>query len=256
MEWSAYLDHVRADTARLSEVGRLDLEATVPCCPGWTVSDLVKHLGTVYAHKSMVVEEGWTERQDRSISVPGGDLIEWFDRSVAHLLDVLARHDPSEPIWTWIEDDQTIGFWYRRMAHESLIHRIDAEQALGLHSDIDEDLAADGVDEILNVMMSGAPSWASCQFGGRVARLEVPGRSWTVRLGSFTGTSPSSGIHYVDEPTLEVVDPHAKFQAVISGSASLVDGWMWGRATTGDLTIQGDRSIVADVRAIAKESTQ
>jgi uncharacterized protein (TIGR03083 family) len=256
MEWTTYLDHVRADAARLSEVANLSLEADVPCCVGWTVRDLVQHLGTVYTHKTLIVEEGWTDHQDRTISPPDDGLVEWLDGSAAHLLEVLADHDPSEPVWTWAEDDQTVGFWYRRMAHESLIHRIDAEQALGLESDIDEGLAADGVDEILNVMMSGAPRWAACQFGNRVARLEVPGRSWTVRLGSFSGTSPTTGIHYAGEPTLEVVDSHADFQAVISGSAGLLDQWMWGRATSGEVTIQGERSIAAEVRAIAKESTQ
>jgi hypothetical protein len=89
-----------------------------------------------------------------------------------------------------------------------------------------------------------------------VARIEVPGRSWTVRLGTFSGTSPTSGVEYVDEPTLEVVGPHAVFQAVVSGSAGSVDQWMWGRATARSLTIQGDRSIVHEVRRIAKESTQ
>lgn len=256
MEWTALLDHIRADAARLSEVARLDLETQVPCCVGWTVRDLVQHVGTVYTHKALIVEEGWTDLQDRPISAPDESVVEWLDGCAAHLLEVLADHDPSEPVWTWVEGDQTVGFWYRRMAHESLIHRIDAEQALGLESDINEDLAADGIDEILNVMISGAPAWASCEFGRRVARLEVPGRSWTVRLGSFTGTSPATGIHYVDEPTLEVIGPHAEFQAVISGSAGLVDRWMWGRVTSGELTIQGDRSILAEVRLIAKESTQ
>ena len=256
MQWTTYLDHVRSDATRLSEVALLGLEHPVPCCDGWTVRDLVQHLGTVYTHKSMILEEGWTERRDQTIAAPDRDVIEWFDSSAAHLLQVLDDHDPSEPIWTWFEDDQTVGFWYRRMAHESLIHRIDAEQAHGLDSDIDEAFAADGIDEILNVMMSGAPAWASCRFTERGARLEVPGRWWTVRLGSFSGTSPTSGIEYVDEPTLEVVGTHEEFQAVVSGSAGAVDRWMWGRATSRQLTIQGDRSIVSDVRTIAKESTQ
>jgi uncharacterized protein (TIGR03083 family) len=256
MDWTTYLDHARADAARLSDVALLGLEADVPCCPGWTVHDLVQHLGTVYIDKSLIVEEGWTERQSRSITPPQDDLIEWFDESAAHLLEVLTAHEPSEPVWTWFEADQTVGFWYRRMAHESLIHRIDAEQAHGLASEIDDELAADGVDEILTVMMSGAPSWATLELGRRVARLEIPGRSWTVRLGSFSGVSPTSGTVYTDEPTLELVGPHAEFQTVVSGPAAALDQWLWGRASFRDVTVQGDRSIAAEVRAIAKEATQ
>ncbi|MGB5566739.1 MAG: hypothetical protein WBN93_10450, partial [Acidimicrobiia bacterium] len=116
--------------------------------------------------------------------------------------------------------------------------------------------AADGVDEILTVMMSGAPSWATLELGRRVARLEIPGRSWTVRLGSFSGVSPTSRTVYTDEPTLELVGPHAEFQTVVSGPAAALDQWLWGRASFRDVTVQGDRSIAAEVRAIAKEATQ
>ena len=231
MRWTTYLYHVRADAARLSEVALLGLEGDVPCCSGWTVHDLVQHVGTVYTHKSMIVEEGWTERQDREISPPDDDLIEWFDGSAAHLLNVLTVHDPSEPVWTWFETDQTVGFWYRRMAHESLIHRIDAEQAHGLASDVDEGLAADGIDEILNVMMSGAPAWATLELGERVARLEIPGQSWAVRLGSFSGVSPTTEITYTDEPTLELVGSEAEFQTVVLGTAAALDQWLWGRVS-------------------------
>jgi len=256
MEWATYLEHVRSDAARLSEVANLGLEPDVPCCPGWTVRDLVQHIGTVYTHKSMIVEEGWTERQDPATSPPDDDLVDWFDEAAEHLLDVLADHDPGEPVWTWFEADQTVGFWYRRMAHETLIHRIDVEQAHRLASEIDQELAADGVDEILNVMMSGAPSWATLELGERVARLEIPGRSWAVRLGSFSGVSPTTEITYADEPTLELVGPDAEFQTVVSGSAAALDRWLWGRVNLGELTIQGDRSLAAEVRAIAREATQ
>ena len=104
--------------------------------------------------------------------------------------------------------------------------------------------------------MSGAPSWATLEFGERVARLEIPGRSWTVRLGSFSGVSPTTEITYTDEPTLELVESDAEFQTVVSGSAAALDRWLWGRASLGELTIQGDRSLAAEVRAIAREATQ
>lgn len=256
MEWATYLEHVRSDSARISEVALLGLDADVPYCPGWTVRDLVQHVGTVYTHKSMIIEEGWTERQDRPISPPNDGLIEWFDDSAAHLLDVLTAHEPSEPVWTWVEADQTVGFWYRRMAHETLIHRIDAEQAHGLVSEIDDELATDGIDEILNVMMAGAPPWATLELGHRSARFEIPGRSWTVRFGSFSGISPNTEITYTDEPTLELVESDGEFQTVVSGSAAALDRWLWGRASLGALTIQGDRSLAADVRSIAREATQ
>jgi hypothetical protein len=77
-----------------------------------------------------------------------------------------------------------------------------------------------------------------------------------VRFGGFSGTSPTTGIVYTDEPTLVLVGPDTEFQTVVSGSAGALDQWLWGRASLGDLTVQGDRSIAAAIRGVAREATQ
>ena len=255
MEWTAYLEHITAEAARLSDMGKMGLEPPVPCCPGWVVGDLIGHVGGVYAQKAAIVDEGRTEGQPDRPDAPDDGLMEWFDESAGHLVETLASHDPAEPVWTFYPPDQTVGFWYRRLAHESLIHRIDGEQAHGLASAVDPALASDGVDEILTRIASGRPSWGSVELTDRVARFEVPGRSWTVKIGLLSGVSPRSGKDYVDMPVLEVVEPSELFKTVVSGSATAMDCWLWGRAGLGDLTVQGDRSIAIAVRSIAKRST-
>lgn len=254
MDWATYLEHVSADAARISELGRMGFDPAVPCCPGWTVRDLVAHVGSVYTQKAAIVDEGWTDGQPVAVDAPNDGLMEWFDDSARHLVEVLSSHDPAEPIWTFSPADQTVGFWYRRLAHESLIHRIDGEQAHGLASEIDQTLASDGVDEALVRIASGGPPWGTVEFANRAARLEVPGRSWTVKLGLLSGTSPRSGKDYIDLPVLEVVESGELFKTVVSGSAGAMDCWLWGRAGLGDLTVQGDRSIAAAVRTVAKRS--
>ena len=53
--------------------------------------------------------------------------------------------EPGAPAPTWFGPDQTVGFWIRRMAQETVIHRIDAELAAGLPvTPVPGDLAADG----------------------------------------------------------------------------------------------------------------
>lgn len=255
MEWATYLDHISADAARLSEVAQMGLEPGVPCCPGWIVRDLVAHVGGVYTRKATIIEEGRTDGQPDRVDAPDDGLIEWFDASTEHLLDVLSAHNPADPVWSFHPADQTVGFWYRRLAHESLIHRIDAEQAHGLLSDIDESLASDGIDEVLSRIVFRRPSWGTIEFGDRIARLEIPGRSWTVRLGLLSGTSPRSGMEYTSLPVLEFAEPGGSFKTVVAGSASAVDRWLWGRAGIRELEVQGDRSIAAGVRAAAKRST-
>ena len=256
MEWTTYLEHIRADATRLSDAARGGLDAGVPCCEGWTVRTVVEHVGDVYAEKAAVIDEGWTERQDRRLGEPGEPITGWFGESAAHLLEVLSAHSPTETVWTWFDSDQTVGFWYRRLAHETLIHRVDVEQARGLPSTIDESLAADGIDEILTVMMSGGPSWGSVVLEGRSALLRVPGRSWSVRLGRFSGTSPATGNTYSDLPALELVDGEASSHVDISGTAGDLDRWLWGRGSLDDLTVEGDHTIAEAVRTVAEEATQ
>ncbi|MCL1598072.1 MAG: maleylpyruvate isomerase family mycothiol-dependent enzyme [Actinomycetia bacterium] len=256
MDWTTYLSHIRADASRLSEIAGRGLDVEVPCCEGWTVRTVVEHVGDIYAEKAAVVDEGWTERQDRRLGMPGDPIVEWFDEAANRLLDVLSDHEPAETVWTWFDPDQTVGFWYRRLAHETLIHRIDVEQALGLPSIIDETLAADGIDEVLNVYVAGAPAWGSIALEDRSARLEVPGRSWSVRLGRFSGTSPRTGSNYMDLPALELVPGEASSHVEISGSAGDMDRWLWGRGSLDDLSVTGDRTITEAVRTVAEESTQ
>ena len=256
MEWITYLEHIRTDASRLSEIAGRGLDVEVPCCEGWTVRTVIEHVGDIYAEKAAVVDEAWTERQDRRFGKPGEPITEWFDESASHLLKVLSAHAPTETVWTWFDPDQTVGFWYRRLAHETLIHRIDVEQAHGLASTIDESLAADGIDEVLEVYVSGAPAWGSITPGNRSARLEVPGRSWSVRLGRFSGTSPATGNNYSDLPALELVDGEASIHADISGTAADMDRWLWGRGSLDDLTVAGDPAVAAAVRTVAQEATQ
>jgi len=256
MEWTTYLVHIGADAKRLSDAARGGLDAPVPCCEGWTVRTVATHVGDIYAEKAALVDEGWTERQDRRFGIPGEPITEWFDASAAHLLDVFTHHDPDETVWTWFDSDQTVGFWYRRLAHETLIHRIDVEQARGLSPTIDEALAADGVDEVLNVYVAGGPAWGSIALEDRSARLEVPGRSWSVRLGRFSGRSPATGNTYSDLPALELVDGEALSHVDISGTAGDMNRWLWGRGSLDDLTVEGDRTIAEAVRTVAQEATQ
>ena len=50
-----------------------------------------------------------------------------------------------------LADDQTAGFWLRRITHDTLVHRLDAELAVGRAVAVTPDLAADGVCDLLDL---------------------------------------------------------------------------------------------------------
>ena len=256
MNWNTYLDHIRSDSALVVQAARKGLEPDVPCCEDWTVTDLVGHLGQVQRHKELIVTERLTEPPDEEIEIPTSGLIDWFEDGSAMLVETLAAADPSTPVWTWHDPDQTVGFWYRRMAQEALIHRVDAEQSHGTVSPIDDDLAADGVDEIITTMLTGLPPWGSFAGEGNLVCLSVPGRSWNLQEGRFGGTSPNTGNTYDDMLAFEVADPQADITTSISGGAAQMDLWLWGRGPLEDLTVDGAPDLAATLRQAARESTQ
>lgn len=142
-----YLQLLDADSARLAEVAARGLDADVPPCPEWTVRDLLQHIAVVYLHK---VEALRTGRRPDPWPPPGldeRDPHELFADARRSLLAELSDHDVDEPSWTWWPPDQTAGFWYRRMAQETVIHRVDAELSHDVVTAVDPALAVDGVDD-------------------------------------------------------------------------------------------------------------
>lgn len=137
-----YLTLIGDDSARLSAVARGHLDDRVPSCPDWTVRDLVDHVGRVYHHK---IESMRQQREPDPWPPPphGGDPITWLVEATTELLAELAERGPDAPSHTWHEPDQTVGFWFRRMAQETAVHRVDAQLAAGAHTPVDAELAHD-----------------------------------------------------------------------------------------------------------------
>jgi uncharacterized protein (TIGR03083 family) len=127
-----YLSLLESDSRRLGEAAARDLTAPVPFCPGWTVGDAVAHVCEVYEHKIAAIERRG-ERPEPWPPVWPSDLapLDWFADARDRLLGVLARTNPAERSWTWWPPDQTVGFWVRRMAQETAVHRVDVEGATG-----------------------------------------------------------------------------------------------------------------------------
>ncbi|MDP3969282.1 MAG: maleylpyruvate isomerase family mycothiol-dependent enzyme [Nocardioides sp.] len=252
-----YLAAVRRETARFRAVlAEADLEVAVPTCPGWTAADLLHHLAEVQWFWSRVLSENVTEDPDLDEPVRAEDragLLAFLDRAHDALTDQLASLDPGEHRWSWAEE-QTVGFTLRRQAHEALVHRLDAELAVGAaRAEVDPDLAADGVDEALRVMFGGVPRWATFTPGdGAVLRIAATdtGDAWTIVLGRFAGIAPS-GTTY-DEPMLDVLDGSDAPTpgATVSAAAADLDAWLWNRPTLGPVDRDGDDDALRALQEI------
>lgn len=241
MDFHTHVDHVRRDGARLASVAR-DLSAAVPSCPGWTVRDVLGHTAEVYEHKIACTRLG-AEPDPWPPAWPADrDLVAWFVDAHRRLIALFEELGPNAPSFTWWPPDQTVGFWARRMAHETVVHRVDAELAVGDPSPVDPDLAVDGVDEVLAIFLAGdwseAPQDASA--GQRVA-VATGGRRWVVTL------LPRA---------VEVAEGDGPAEASLEGEPGAVLLWLWGRAGDGDVRMAGAADALALLRGRLRLATQ
>jgi uncharacterized protein (TIGR03083 family) len=220
-----YLDLLHREGEALLLAAEEAMDRPVPSCPGWTVDDVVFHVGSVYAHKSVALrlgrrpEEGeWSWPAD---AASAAEDLEWCHTELHGLSADLARRAPEDPAWTWWEPDQSVGFWLRRMAQETAMHRADVDLACGRVPVIPTDLAVDGIDEFVVVML------------------------------------PDAGVDDVEGPTLAGPTVSVRITDVtVSGDPSRVLLWLWGRCEDGAVELDASPDAVARLRQVLREATQ
>lgn len=152
----------------LRENARLaGLATPVPTCPGWTVEELVLHLGLVHRWANRILR-GVPVDEAGTIDLPVSDEVraregftasdpfDWLDVGARALLQTLAFAPDDLDVFFFLRDAHPPRFaWARRQCHETTVHAVDAMTArLGRAPTADEvwfsdRLAADGVDELL-----------------------------------------------------------------------------------------------------------
>ncbi len=218
------------------------LDAPVPSCPKWTVSDLLGHVGTVQRWAAMCTEREpggpFQSSRDAGIEVPPPEQrVAWMRAGALELADRLGRLDPDAPCWVFAGPAQ-VRFWMRRQAHETTMHRVDAQLAAGGITPIAAELAADGIDELLWLLP--LRPWATPVTGaGETIHLhctDVEGE-WLIRLDA-------------DRPV--VTREHAKGDVAARGDASAILCWMSGRGPIAALEVFGDASLLDHWREVAR----
>jgi uncharacterized protein (TIGR03083 family) len=157
LRYDRYLDALTAQSELLAAVlAGADTQQRVVTCPGWTLRQLVEHVGQGHRGVTTLI----TKRA--SAPPPAGQLPPpapeqpqalsvWLREGAAQLVDALREAGPHTTIWSWTDDHST-GFWARRMAHETAVHRADAELTLHRAFTLDADLAADAISEWLGLL--------------------------------------------------------------------------------------------------------
>ena len=245
---------LRRDGERLATAAdQAGFATPVPACPGWQVRDLLKHLGYVHRWAAGYVRDQhkrWVDRlseEEILASGPPDDaLAAWFRQGHAELVRVLAAAGPDTDCWTFLDAPSPVAFWARRQAHETAIHRVDAEQAaaaagaaqLADPPDIDALFAIDGIDELIMGFLAREARHG--RWDGPPAVLGVHAEDgaggtahWRVdsapgRLAVTRGTGPA--------------------ECDVTGPAARIYLLLWNRAGRGGLMVGGDAGQLAAFR--------
>lgn len=228
MQASLRLDRARLDGERIIELCISDPSAAVPSCPGWDMAKLLGHMTTVWHMLAIIAETQPTgfPGRDQFPPRPETGAEEAGARAALDRVDQAMRAlEPGTSMWSWATT-QSSDFYPRRYHLENLVHRVDAEQALGLASEIDGDEAADAVDERFVEFVH--------------LREERPAGSLHVHRTDGEGEWTFA----VVDDRIVVSKQHEKGDAAARGTGADLMLAVWGRGGADALEIFGDDALV------------
>jgi uncharacterized protein (TIGR03083 family) len=235
-----YLAVIQQEADRIGAAYAAGPGEKVPWSDRWTVGTVARHVAGTHHVVAQVIEDRPTADFGRFrtlVSPAKGDphFPAWFAAGTDALLKQCRVTPPTEACWSWYEDGGTVGFWARRMAHEALVHRWDAEAGAGIVGpSMAPTVAADGVDELLDVFVSATRAVHSAPAGPgvRISCTDVD-QEWYLDLTAAGGRTVRA----------EPID----VALTLRGTAEALLLLLWGRldAPSAGVAVDGDHEVLA-----------
>lgn len=210
----------------------------VPPCPGWSIADLVWHLGEVHWFWATDVEQRGTDPQVVESGKPPRpdayrELVAWGRLQLDRLIGILEATPDDIEVWTWALDDadHRVGFVRRHQVQEGAVHRWDLQSAATSDAPdpIDAEAASDSIDEFL---------WSTLPWGVNAKK--------PLRGSVHLHCTDVAGEWFI-EPNGKVDRAHAKGDVAVAGTASDLLLALYNRVMIGDLDVVGDESVAREL---------
>lgn len=233
METSDFIEHLDHQGKALAQAAAdAGEQAAVPGCPGWHTGDLLRHTGMIHRWATGFIAEGHRsprEPVEPPAGLAGSALLEWYEEGHAALVAALRAAPADVECWTFLRAPSPLAFWARRQAHETAVHRVDAEAARGAGcEDLAPEFAADGIDEILAGFHRRRSSRVRTDTPRTLRVLATDtGDEWTVRLSG--------------EPPITTRDAPGDADCEVSGPAAGLYLALWNRRSFPSVT--GDTAL-------------
>lgn len=255
MEPQRHLEILAVEGDRLASVPADALDAPVPAVPGWTVQDVVRHVGKVHRWAAAVshLPLDGDIRSARPEGLPKGpDCLLAYRDALAGVTEALTDRPADTEVLTFL-GPAPLAWWIRRQCHEVAVHRHDAESAVaaaggaGVHR-FAADGAADGVDE-------WAATFLASRFATRVGNVPAELEGATIHLHGTDPEPPADGCEWLIAFTgggVQVQATHAKGDVALRGSAEDLLLVMWRRRGLDALEVLGDRAVAERLLDVAR----
>ena len=219
------------------------LDAKVPTCPAWDVTELVVHQGMVHrwAAANLRGERGHDTAASVAEPRAAANLLDWYAQGLAGLVDTIRTTAEDAEAMVFLRDaPPPRRFWARRQAHETTIHSVDAISAARgrwpttADVDVAAALAADGIDELLmGFITRGGGRLHAAEPYSVLVRTDDTGHAWTLRIS--------------DGPIVTTPGETGRPEAVFSGTAVQLYLSLWNRAD--EITSNGRSDLVDQWRS-------
>jgi uncharacterized protein (TIGR03083 family) len=229
---------VRSGAALREAAAAAGLDAKVPTCPAWDVTELVVHQGMVHrwAAANLRGERDHDPAASQAEGRAAARLLDWYWKGLADLVDTLRTTAEDAEAMVFLRDaPPPRRFWARRQAHETTIHGVDALSAVcrrwptATDVDIDPVLAADGIDELLmGFITRGKGRLHAAEPYRLLVRTDDTGHAWTLRIG--------------DGPIVTTLGATEQPEAIFSGTAVQLYLSLWNRAD--EITTHGRSGLL------------
>jgi uncharacterized protein (TIGR03083 family) len=239
-----YYAELAASTSVLAAlIESADPGLPIPTCPEWNIRQLATHVGRAQRWAAEIV----STRANDVIpfrSVPDGafpkeraEQAPWLLAGPGRLVSAVQQAG-DDRVWAF-GFQLPATFWARRMCHETMVHRVDAELAAGRPPALVPDLAADAIDEWLDLQTARLPEQSDEAEGAL-----PPGRSLHLHA---TDDGIAGEWVVANGPGGVTVRPgHERADAAVAGPAAAVLLVLLRRRPADDpaVTVHGDRSVL------------
>jgi uncharacterized protein (TIGR03083 family) len=191
----AIVDHTRQLAESAAAAGP---DTAVPTTPGWTIAELVEHVGQTQHWVAEIIERRITDPTQLPVEMAvlptdPGEWQEWLSESAQRVASACSDDALDAAVFNPAGDERGgTRFWMASVLNETVVHGFDAGNAADRPADVDADIAAALISNHLAMLTS--PGWAMQRSESAHA---IRGTGQTLQW-SATDTADGTGAWFVE----------------------------------------------------------